>query len=60
MNDPVGTNLQAIIDLAGARLNNPPLDPNAAHDLREILRLAKEALVYWTSGPDAQPEPGGA
>lgn len=33
--------LQAILDLAEARLRNPPLDPNVEHDLKEIVRLAE-------------------
>lgn len=36
--------VQAVIDLAEARLRNPPLDPNVEHDLREIARLARLAL----------------
>lgn len=32
--------LQAILDIASARLRNGPYDPNVEHDLREIVRLA--------------------
>jgi hypothetical protein len=43
--EPISQNLQAILDLADARLRNPQdLTPNTEHDLREISRLANEAL----------------
>lgn len=32
--------LQAILDLAEARLRNPPLGSSVKHDLKEIVRLA--------------------
>ncbi len=37
--------LQAILDLAEARLRNPQdLTPNTEHDLREIARIAKATI----------------
>jgi hypothetical protein len=35
---------QAILDLASARLRNPPLDPNVEHDLKEIERISTMLL----------------
>lgn len=48
--------LQAIHDLASARLRNGPLDANVEHDLREIVRLAEppKLTVYCKHCPFAE------
>jgi hypothetical protein len=48
-------NVRAILDLAEARLRNPPLDPNVEHDLKEIVRLANELLP---AVPNPTTDPG--
>jgi hypothetical protein len=46
--------LQAIHDLASARLRNGPLDPNVDHDLKEIVKLSERAP--WKPYPDGMGE----
>lgn len=49
--------LQAIHDLASARLRNGPLEPNVEHDLKEIVKLAepRRSLPYPEGmGPESR------
>ncbi len=42
------TRVRAILDLAEARLLNPQdLTPNTEHDLKEIVRIAREMADAW-------------
>lgn len=42
--------LQAIHDLASARLRNGPLEEHVEHDLRQIERLANDGIRYGEHG----------
>lgn len=45
-----GHQVQAIHDLAAARLRNPPLDPHVEHDLTQIVKIAENIGAEDTHG----------